>query len=60
MRKKSEVLKYLHVMAKQTKEKNDIIGMPCIWGKDGNLKVTSDEKHQSTEGISGRAVESRK
>jgi len=43
-RNKSEVLKRLHVMAKQTKEKEDIIGMPCIRSKDDSLKVTSDEK----------------
>jgi len=32
-------------MIKQSKkEKKDIIGMPCIRGKDGSLKETSDEK----------------
>jgi len=31
-------------MAKQSKEKKDIIGMLCIRGKDGSLKVISGEK----------------
>jgi len=45
---KSEVLNRLYVMAKQSKEKRDITGMPCIKGKDGIRKVTS-AKNESME-----------
>jgi len=42
---KSEVFKRFYVMVKQSKkEEKEIIGMPCIRGKDGSLKVTLGEK----------------
>ena len=38
---KSEDLKYLFKMARQSKKNNtDIVGMPCICGKDRNIKVS--------------------
>ena len=42
---KSEALKRLFAMTRQSKKNNkDIVGMPCTSGKDGNIKVSMDDK----------------
>ena len=44
-KKYSKALQYVFKPCKQSKkDKKDIIGMPCILGKDGKLKVTLQEK----------------
>ena len=43
--KNSKALKYVFKLCKQSKkDKKDTMGMPCILGKDGKLKVTLQEK----------------
>ena len=44
-KKNSKALQYVFKLCKQSmKDKKDIMGMPCILGKDGKLKVTLQEK----------------
>ena len=44
-KKNSKALHYVFKLCKQSKkDKKDIMGMPCILGKDGKLKVTLQEK----------------
>ena len=47
-RNKSEELKCLFRIARQSKKYNkDIIGMPCIPSKDGNIKVSLEDKMEA-------------
>ena len=44
-KKNLKALQYVFKLCKQSKKnKKDIMGMPCILGKDGKLKVTLQEK----------------
>ena len=45
-------------MARQSKKNNkSIVGMPCICGKDGNLKVSIRGQNGFVEGIQNKAAE---
>ena len=41
---KSAALKCLFGMTRQSKQNKDIIGMSCVRGKDGNIKVSPKNK----------------